>query len=61
MAAALTAVRFIDPEMCRQTARERFSAARMTRRYIDLYVKQASRPVLPEQTREPGALHLKRL
>lgn len=61
MAAALTAVRFIDPEMCRQTARERFSAARMTRRYIDLYVKQASRPVLPEQNREPGALHLKRL
>lgn len=61
MAGALTAVRFIDPEVCRQTARERFSAARMTRRYIDLYVKQASRRVLPEQNREPGALQLRRL
>jgi glycosyltransferase involved in cell wall biosynthesis len=52
MAAALTAVRYIDPEVCRQTARERFSAARMTRRYIDLYQKlameQAPRPVLEQ-------------
>lgn len=51
MAAALKAVRFIDPEVCRQTARERFSAARMTGRYIDLYqklIEQACRPVLSE-------------
>lgn len=37
MAAALNAVRFIDPEVCRQIARERFSAERMTNRYLDLY------------------------
>jgi len=37
MAEALRAVRDLDPEACRRAARERFSAERMTGRYIALY------------------------
>jgi glycosyltransferase involved in cell wall biosynthesis len=37
MAAAIRAVELIEPEVCRHTARERFSAERMARRYMDLY------------------------
>ena len=37
MASALRAVKFLDPEICREQARERFSAARMARLYIDRY------------------------
>jgi len=37
MANALHAVRFLDPEVCRATARKRFSASRMSRRYIEVY------------------------
>ncbi len=45
MSAAIKAARFLDPEACRQTARERFSAAVMTGRYIASYEKlvQAAR------------------
>ncbi len=42
MAAAITAVGSIDPEQCRQTARERFSAGRMTERYVELYQRLAA-------------------
>lgn len=51
MASALRAVRFIDPEVCRQTARERFSADGMSRRYIDVYqqlVRQVPAPVFSQ-------------
>lgn len=37
MTAALVAVRDLDSEACRRAARERFSAERMTSRYIRLY------------------------
>lgn len=37
MASAIRAVRFLDGETCRRRARERFSAARMTARYIERY------------------------
>lgn len=37
MAAALTAVRDLDPETCRQAARERFSADRMIAGYLRAY------------------------
>jgi glycosyltransferase involved in cell wall biosynthesis len=37
MAQAIRAVEDIDPEACRRSARERFSAARMVRQYFELY------------------------
>ncbi len=37
MAAAIIRVNEIDPERCRRAARERFSAARMTAEYLELY------------------------
>jgi glycosyltransferase involved in cell wall biosynthesis len=37
MAEAIHAVTLIDPRRCREAAIKRFSAARMTRRYIELY------------------------
>ncbi len=37
MAAAIGAVDTLDPELCRATARERFSDTRMTREYFALY------------------------
>ncbi len=43
MSEAIAAAAAIDPEVCRQTARQRFSAARMTRRYLDLYQDLAAR------------------
>jgi glycosyltransferase involved in cell wall biosynthesis len=43
MARAIEEVRFIDPDKCRQTARERFSADRMAYRYIELYQALAQR------------------
>ncbi len=52
MASAIKAVRFLDPELCRQTARERFSAAVMTRRYMAAYenlVQAARRASTAEQ------------
>ncbi|MGI8743147.1 MAG: glycosyltransferase family 4 protein [Bryobacteraceae bacterium] len=39
MASAIRAVKFIDPEVCRQRARERFSAERMTGRYMQRYAE----------------------
>lgn len=39
MAEALKAVAFIDPEVCRGVALQRFSAERMTRRYMDRYAR----------------------
>jgi glycosyltransferase involved in cell wall biosynthesis len=41
MARAIRHSSAIDPEACRRAARERFSARRMTREYIDLYYKLA--------------------
>lgn len=37
MADAMTATRELDPEACRQAARERFSDRRTARRYLDLF------------------------
>jgi glycosyltransferase involved in cell wall biosynthesis len=42
MAAAIRHAGEIDPEVCRQTARERFSAERMLDRYLDLYHRLAT-------------------
>ena len=44
MTAALAHIGCISSEVCRRTARERFSADRMTRRYIDIYRRLAVRP-----------------
>ena len=37
MALAIDRIGEIDPELCRKTARERFSLGRMTSQYLDLY------------------------
>lgn len=37
MASAMHAVKFLDPRLCRQAARDRFSSERMTSRYIARY------------------------
>jgi len=37
MGEAIRAVGLLDPEVCRHAARERFSAERMTRRYLERY------------------------
>ena len=37
MALAIGRIGEIDPELCRKTACERFSAGRMTSQYLDLY------------------------
>ena len=42
MAAAIDACVGLDPQVCRQAARERFSAARMTDAYLDLYARAAA-------------------
>ncbi|MBI4787168.1 MAG: glycosyltransferase family 4 protein [Chloroflexi bacterium] len=39
MAQAISAAKTLDPETCRRVARERFSAERMTARYLELYEK----------------------
>jgi glycosyltransferase involved in cell wall biosynthesis len=41
MAEAIRAAGAIDPEVCRQTARARFSAARTIERYFELYRRLA--------------------
>lgn len=41
MAEALETIRAIDPDACRSAARERFSAAAMARRYLDLFTRLA--------------------
>ncbi|WP_460450751.1 glycosyltransferase [Alsobacter sp. SYSU BS001988] len=41
MAAAIGRAGMIDPERCRQVARERFSLEAMTGRYLDLYARLA--------------------
>jgi glycosyltransferase involved in cell wall biosynthesis len=50
MADAIDAARALDPEACRQAARERFSVDRMVRQYLDRYAELAhctSRTALP--------------
>jgi glycosyltransferase involved in cell wall biosynthesis len=42
LAAAMRRVAEIDPELCRATARERFSADRMIARYMDRYAELAA-------------------
>jgi glycosyltransferase involved in cell wall biosynthesis len=44
MADAIGPAASIDPEVCRETARRRFSAARMVRSYLDLYRRLAHQP-----------------
>jgi glycosyltransferase involved in cell wall biosynthesis len=41
MAEAMRAAASLDPEICRQAARERFSSARMLKRYMQLYERLA--------------------
>ena len=61
MASALRAVKFLDPQMCREQARERFSADRMARLYIERYRELVARqvplpkPIMPADT--PGLTH----
>lgn len=43
MAEAIRCADSIDPQVCRQTARERFSIARMTQSYFDIYHRLARR------------------
>ena len=43
MADAIAGIHSIDPELCRATARERYSLHAMTRRYLDLYGRLAAR------------------
>ena len=43
MAAAITRASTLDPEACRASARERFSAARMLRGYLALYASLTNR------------------
>lgn len=50
MATAIGKVRSIDPEVCRSTARRRFSRERMVRDYFDLYSQLT-------QTRRPEKLY----
>lgn len=47
MAAAIPAARHLNPETCRETARQRFSLARMTGQYLRVYqdLKNKERPV----------------
>jgi glycosyltransferase involved in cell wall biosynthesis len=54
MAAALRRVDEIDPETCRRTAHERFSADRMTRQYINLYGKLSAGSKIMETHHAPG-------
>lgn len=42
MARAISAAPRIDPEVCRRTARERFSAQRMVQEYLALYARLAA-------------------
>lgn len=42
MAEAISQAALLDPEECRRTARERFSARRMNRRYLELYERLAA-------------------
>ena len=46
MAAAIARASTLDPEACRSSARERFSAARMLREYLALYASLTNR-ILP--------------
>jgi len=48
MAAAIRKAHTIDPEVCRSTARRRFSRERMVRHYFDLY-RQLTRTTRPEK------------
>jgi glycosyltransferase involved in cell wall biosynthesis len=54
MAAAIEKAAFIDPEICRASARERFSAKRMAERYFDLYVRIIDKPKIPDR-KDTGA------
>lgn len=51
MAEALKAVHFLDPEVCRREARQRFSAERMTGRYIERYQELTTRAIEEGPTR----------
>lgn len=42
MASALHAVKFLDPQVCREAARERFSVSHMAGRYIERYKELVS-------------------
>lgn len=61
MASALRAVRFLNPQVCREQARERFSADRMARlymeRYRDLTASQAVPLKAPAQVILPSLRH----
>jgi len=52
MTTALRAVRELDPEACRRAARERFSAERMTSRYLRLYEELIRRCMLARNTKK---------
>ncbi len=47
MASALRAVKFLDPQVCRDQARQRFSADRMAKLYMERYKELISRRIRP--------------
>lgn len=53
MAEAIPAARTLDPEVCRRTARERFSFVRMVAQYVDAYQRLAV--MSRERVRREGA------
>ncbi len=58
MAEAIKRIGMLNPEVCRRTARERFSAARMTGRYLERYVDLIDRAAvrMAPQTADTSAL-----
>jgi glycosyltransferase involved in cell wall biosynthesis len=52
MAEAIQAVGSLNPEICRQVAKERFSIERMTDRYLDCYRRLIETPPATETERE---------
>jgi len=56
MAAAIRQADRIDPEMCRETARARFSAERMIAQYLKLYHRLSAQGVA--RTAEAGGIRV---
>jgi glycosyltransferase involved in cell wall biosynthesis len=55
MADAILAADRIDPEVCRQFARERFSLDRMVEKYVATYHRLIGQPLLPQATAQMRA------
>ncbi|HXT13466.1 MAG TPA: glycosyltransferase family 4 protein [Candidatus Angelobacter sp.] len=60
MAEAIRQADSIDPEVCRRTARERFSVKQMARRYFDVYRRLAGSKANPFNRHDYGAFAVAR-